>query len=62
MKEKFTVVVSAELSGGSGQPVSDGSQLVVTVRYVNESLVAVADADSDANSKPVRVPVKKEDL
>jgi hypothetical protein len=62
MKEKSIVVVSAELSGGAGQPVNDGSQLMVTIRYVNESLVGIPATDSAAGAKPVRVPVKKEDL
>ncbi|MEQ1851753.1 MAG: hypothetical protein ABMA01_09205 [Chthoniobacteraceae bacterium] len=62
MKEKSTVVVSIELSGGEGRPVNDGSQLLVTLRYVNESLVGITAASSAAEAKPVRVPVKKEDL
>lgn len=62
MKDKHVVVVSIELSGGEGRPVNDGSQLLVTLRYVNESLVGIAAANSAAEAKPVRVPVKKEDL
>jgi hypothetical protein len=62
MKDKQTVVVSVELSGGEGRPVNDGSQLLVTLRYVNETLVGIPQPDSAASSKPVRSPVKKEDL
>jgi hypothetical protein len=61
MKDKTSIVISAELAGPGGKPANDESQLAVTVRYVNESLTGTPAAGT-ASAKTAHAPVKKDDL
>ncbi len=62
MKEKNSVLISAEISGATMKG-SDETGGTVTIKYVNETLTGAAAAA--ANGKPApktTAPVKKEDL
>ena len=60
MKEKSSVVVTAELTGASAK--GDDSQGIVTIKYVNETLTGAAAAASGREAPKTTTPVKKEDL
>jgi hypothetical protein len=60
MKEKSSVVISAELAGATAR--GDDSQATVTIKYLNESLTAAAAAASGKDAPKTTSPVKKEDL
>ena len=59
MKEKSSVLISVELTGGNGR--GDDSHGTVTIRYVNETLAGAAAANGKDSPKTA-TPVKKEDL
>jgi hypothetical protein len=58
MKEKSSVLISAELVGTTAR--GDDSQGTVTIKYVNESLTGAAAGGKDAPK--TTTPVKKEEL
>jgi hypothetical protein len=59
MKEKSSVLISAELSGAGAK--GEDSQGTVTIKYVNETLTGAAAANGKPAPKST-APVKKEDL
>ena len=60
MKDKSSVLVSAEITGAS--PKGDDSQGTVTIKYVNETLTGAAAAANGKDAPKTTTPVKKEDL
>ncbi len=60
MKDKSSVLVSAELTGAS--PRGDDSQGTVTIKYVNETLTGAAAAAGGKDAPKTATSVKKEDL
>ena len=60
MKDKSSVLVSAEIAGAS--PKGDDSQGTVTIKYVNETLTGAAAAANGKDAPKTTTPVKKEDL
>jgi hypothetical protein len=62
MKEKGSVVIVAEMAAPGGKPTNEESQLVVTIRYVNESIAGPLTKDAGSAAKPMAAKVKKEDL
>ena len=61
MKDKSSVLVSAELTGTGAR--GDDSQGTVTIKYVNETLTGAAAAANGKDApKKTPTPVKKEDL
>ncbi len=63
MKEKETISVSCELAGPNGTPARDESQLMLTIHYANDTLVAAAQKNTAAaGTKGAPVSVKKEEL
>lgn len=60
MKEKSSVLISAEIAGVSAR--GDDSQGIVTIKYVNETLTGAAAAASGKEAPKTTTPVKKEDL
>jgi hypothetical protein len=62
MKDKSSVLISAELAGAMGKRGVDDPQGTVTIRYVNETLTGAA-AEADGKTAPkTTTPIKKEDL
>ena len=59
MKEKSSVLISAEITGAG--PKGDEAQGTVTIKYVNESLTGTA-AGSGTSAPKTTTPLKKEDL
>ena len=59
MKDKSSVLISAELAGASAR--GDDSQGTVTIKYVNETLTGAAAAAS-GKPAPKTTTVKKEEL
>lgn len=62
MKDKTSVLISAELSGAGAKGAGEDSQSAVTIKYVNETLTGAAAASGSAPAKPTPVAVKKDDL
>lgn len=65
MKDKSSVLISAELAGASAK--GDDSKGIVTIKYVNETLTGAVAAAAVAAGKgkeapKTAIPVKKEDL
>jgi hypothetical protein len=62
MKDRTSVLISAELSGGGMKGGGEDPQATVTIKYVNETLTGAAAATGTAPVKPVQPAVKKDDL
>jgi hypothetical protein len=62
MKEKYSVLIVAELAGQGGKWTSEESQLAVTIRYINEAITGPYAKGSASSAKPLAATVKKEDL
>lgn len=64
MKEKDTISVSCELAGPNGAPARDEAQLMLTIHYANDTLVAAAEKNTTAatGTKGAPVGLKKEEL
>lgn len=60
MKDKSSVLISAELAGGGAK--GDDSQGTVTIKYVNETLTGAAAAANGKAAPKKTALVKKEDL
>ena len=60
MKEKSSVLISAELAGTNAKGAD--SQGTITIKYVNESLTGAAAAASGKDAPKPATPVKKEEL
>lgn len=58
LKNKETLVVVAELSGGKGNATNSEDDLTVTIRYQNETLMPKTEAEGGKAT----APIKKEDL
>jgi hypothetical protein len=61
IREKNTVSIVCEMSGPSG-PTADAAQLLVSIRYVNDTLLGAANASTAAGAKGGQSAVKKDEL
>jgi hypothetical protein len=51
-----------EMAGPNGAPTADEAQLAVSVKYVNDTLVAAGAPKTDPNAKTGPTGVKKDEL
>lgn len=62
LKEKSSLSIVCEMAGPNGAPVTDESQLSLTVRYMNDTLLSAANISAAAGAKAGQGTVKKDEL
>lgn len=63
LKDKSAVVITAELAGPNGAATSNPDQLVITIRYENESLTSAAEKNAAAGSEGAgKTKISRDDL
>jgi hypothetical protein len=60
--DKSSLSITCEVAGPGGQPTADEDKLMVSIRYVNDTLVAAAAANIAVPPKEKPQPVKKDEL
>lgn len=62
LSDKSTISISCEVAGPNGQATADEAQLAVSVRYMNETILAAAAANVATPPKAGPAAVKKDEL
>jgi hypothetical protein len=62
LSDKSAVTIVCEIAGANGQNTSDDAQLRLTIKYVNETMVAAATANMATGTKTGPAEIKKDEL
>jgi hypothetical protein len=62
IKEKSNVTITCEMAGPNGAPATSEAQLLISIRYVNETLLGEDAKEAAATAKPKPTGVKKDEL